>query len=131
MTFSITQNNASLPADTRDLDGDGNITEAIPFDIARNSRVNGTNVDMGAFEFVQNSAPVLSDTTLTVPENSLLNTLVGTINATDADNNPLTYSITAGNPNLDGDGISVFTINNNGQIPMADSDDKAVVISLP
>jgi len=68
-------NNASLPADSRDLDGDGNTTEAIPFDIARNPRVNGTNVDMGAFEFVQNSAPVLNDTTLTVPENSLLNTL--------------------------------------------------------
>jgi len=67
-TFIITQNNASLPADTRDLDGDSNITEAIPFDIARNPRVNGTNVD--------------------------LNTLVGTITPTDADNNPLTYSIT-------------------------------------
>ncbi len=116
-------NNASLPADSRDLDGDGNTTEAIPFDIARNPRVNGTNVDMGAFEFVQNSAPVLNDTTLTVPENSLLNTLVGTITATDADNNPLTYSITAWNPSLDGDGISAFTINNNGQIRVADPDD--------
>jgi predicted outer membrane repeat protein len=115
--------NASLPADTRDLDGDGNITEAIPLDIARNPRVNGTNVDMGAFEFTQNSAPVLNDTTLTVPENSLLNTLVGTITATDADNNPLTYNITAGNPNLDGDGISAFTINNSGQIRVADPDD--------
>jgi len=116
-------NNASLPADARDLDGDSNITEAIPLDIARNPRVNGTNVDMGAFEFVQNSAPVLNDTTLTVPENSPLNTLVGTVTATDADNNPLTYSITAGNPNLDGDGISAFTINNSGQIRVADPDD--------
>ena len=115
--------NASLPADTRDLDGDSNITEAIPLDIARNPRVNGTNVDLGAFEFAQNSAPVLNDTTLTVPENSLLNTLVGTITATDADNNPLTYNITAGNPNLDGDGISAFTINNSGQIRVADPDD--------
>ncbi|TRU55794.1 MAG: cadherin [Microcystis aeruginosa Ma_QC_C_20070823_S13] len=116
-------NNASLPADARDLDGDSNITEAIPLDIARNPRVNGTNVDMGAFEFTQNSAPVLNDTTLTVPENSLLNTLVGTVTATDADNNPLTYNITAGNPNLDGDGISAFTINNSGQIRVADPDD--------
>ncbi|NCS20482.1 MAG: cadherin [Microcystis aeruginosa G11-06] len=115
--------NASLPADTSDLDGDSNITEAIPFDIARNPRVNGTNVDLGAFEFAQNSAPVLNDTTLTVPENSPLNTLVGTITATDADNNPLTYNITAGNPNLDGDGISAFTINNSGQIRVADPDD--------
>ena len=43
---------------------------------------------------------------------------------------PLPYNITAGNPNLDGGGISAFTINNSGQIAMADSDDKAVVISL-
>ncbi|AVQ73836.1 hypothetical protein MTo_01453 [Microcystis aeruginosa NIES-1211] len=28
--------------------------------------------------------------------------------------------MTAGNPNLDGDGISAFTINNSGQIPVAD-----------
>ncbi|TRT79266.1 MAG: cadherin [Microcystis aeruginosa Ma_AC_P_19900807_S299] len=115
--------NASLPPDTRDLDGDSNITEAIPLDIVRNPRINGTNVDMGAFEFVQNSAPVLNDTTLTVPENSPLNTLVGTVTATDADNNPLTYSITAGNPNLDNDGIAAFTINNSGQIRVADPDD--------
>ncbi|MCZ8189102.1 MAG: cadherin domain-containing protein [Microcystis sp. LE19-338.1B] len=116
-------NNASLPADTRDLDKDGNTTEPLSQDLGNNPRINGTNVDMGAFEFVQNSAPVLNDTTLTVPENSPLNTLVGTITATDADNNPLTYSITAGNPNLDNDGISAFTINNSGQIRVADPDD--------
>ncbi|WP_013325039.1 beta strand repeat-containing protein [Gloeothece verrucosa] len=115
--------NAALPADTRDLDKDGNTTEAIPLDIARNPRVNGTNVDIGAYEFTPNSAPVLNDTTLTVPENSPLNTLVGTITATDADNNPLTYSITAGNPNLDGDATPAFTINNSGQIRVADPDD--------
>ncbi|NCS23875.1 MAG: hypothetical protein GPI96_04870 [Microcystis aeruginosa BS13-02] len=45
---------------------------------------------------------------------------------------PATLALTVlqGNPNLDGDGISAFTINNSGQIAMADSDDKAVVISL-
>ncbi|GCA77073.1 putative outer membrane protein pmp6 [Microcystis aeruginosa NIES-2520] len=115
--------NTSLPADTRDLDKDGNTTEPLSQDLGNNPRVNGTNVDIGAFEFVQNSAPVLNDTTLTVPENSPLNTLVGTVTATDADNNPLTYSITAGNPNLDNDGISAFTINNSGQIRVTDPDD--------
>jgi hypothetical protein len=54
-TFIITQNNASLPADTRDLDGDSNITEAIPLNIARNPRVNGTNVDLGACELLSRS----------------------------------------------------------------------------
>ncbi len=116
-------NNGFIPADTRDLDKDGNTTEPLSQDLGNNPRINGTNVDMGAFEFVQNSAPVLNDTTLTVPENSPLNTLVGTVTATDADNNPLTYSITAGNPNLDNDGISAFTINNSGQIRVTDPDD--------
>ncbi|MDB9393081.1 cadherin domain-containing protein [Microcystis aeruginosa] len=115
--------NTFLPADTRDLDKDGNTTEPLSQDLGNNPRINGTNVDMGAFEFVQNSTPVLNDTTLTVPENSPLNTLVGTVTATDADNNPLTYSITAGNPNLDNDGISAFTINNSGQIRVTDPDD--------
>jgi len=49
-------NNDLLPADTFDLDADGDTTEPIPFDLAGNARlVNGT-VDMGAYEFV---APVL------------------------------------------------------------------------
>jgi hypothetical protein len=37
-------------------------------------------------------------------------TVVGTINATDPDNNPLTYSITDGNPDTDGDNIKAFAI---------------------
>jgi hypothetical protein len=48
--------NAGLPADTTDLDGDGNTTESIPWDLDQNERlVDGDNdsnevVDMGAFE---------------------------------------------------------------------------------
>jgi len=50
-------NDAALPADTFDLDGDSNTTEAIPFDIAGNPRdVNGDQhvasiSDMSAYEF--------------------------------------------------------------------------------
>ncbi|MHC4344985.1 MAG: right-handed parallel beta-helix repeat-containing protein [Planctomycetota bacterium] len=48
--------NNSLPADIYDLDGDGNTTEPIPFDLDANSRIlDGNNdgymvVDMGAYE---------------------------------------------------------------------------------
>jgi parallel beta-helix repeat protein/predicted outer membrane repeat protein len=48
--------NNSLPADTADLDGDGNTAEPIPWDIERNARVldgdsdGNSVVDMGAYE---------------------------------------------------------------------------------
>jgi hypothetical protein len=50
-------NDAALPADTYDLDGDGNTAEPIPFDLDGNARiVDGNNdgnavVDMGAYEY--------------------------------------------------------------------------------
>ena len=39
-----------LPADTLDLDGDGNTSEALPIDLNGNPRVLGLQVDMGACE---------------------------------------------------------------------------------
>jgi parallel beta-helix repeat protein len=40
----------ALPADTADLDGDSDTTEDIPHDLDGNSRVVGSEVDMGAYE---------------------------------------------------------------------------------
>ena len=44
-------NNDLLPADEFDVDGDGDITEPIPFDLAGNARVENGTVDMGAYEY--------------------------------------------------------------------------------
>lgn len=43
-------NTALLPPDADDLDGDGNVSEPLPLDLANNARLVGGTVDMGAFE---------------------------------------------------------------------------------
>ncbi len=44
-------NSDLLPADEFDLDADGNTTEPILWDLGGNQRVQGTSVDIGAFEY--------------------------------------------------------------------------------
>ncbi|WP_161808363.1 PKD domain-containing protein [Zhouia amylolytica] len=58
-------NNANLPTDSFDLDGDGNTTESIPYDIAGEDRVQNTTVNIGAYEGVV-SCPYPTATTLYV-----------------------------------------------------------------
>ncbi|MDZ7717254.1 MAG: hypothetical protein U5K72_00330 [Balneolaceae bacterium] len=49
-----TGSNSDIPADTPDLDGDGDTSEPIPFDIMGDNRIsdNSSTVDLGAFEGV-------------------------------------------------------------------------------
>jgi len=50
-----------LPADITDVDGDGDIDEPIPLDLAGGTRVLGTGVDMGAYEFAPPPIPTVSE----------------------------------------------------------------------
>jgi len=50
---------AALPADSFDLDGDGNTSEALPIDALGNARAAGNSVDIGAVQV--NAPPVLGN----------------------------------------------------------------------
>ncbi|ERN42465.1 cadherin domain protein [Rubidibacter lacunae KORDI 51-2] len=71
-----------------------------------------------------NEPPVVADDTFSVPEASANGTFVGTVVATDPDDDALTFAIASGNVDADGDGIAAFAIDEStGDITVADSDD--------
>ncbi|MCE2781846.1 cadherin domain-containing protein, partial [Limnohabitans sp.] len=71
-----------------------------------------------------NSSPTLSSKTLSLAENSVATTAVGALTATDPEGDSLTYSITAGNTDVDGDGKAAFAINTStGAVTVNDAGD--------
>jgi uncharacterized delta-60 repeat protein len=61
-----------------------------------------------------NEPPVIpANQTFSIPENSLANTAVGTLSASDPEHNTLTYSIASGSPS------NPFSINSSGQITVS------------
>jgi hypothetical protein len=92
------------------------------------NRLNERNVitDKDAPGNPGSSQPTVEDATFSVKENSAEGTLIGNVNANDPDEDLgdiLSYSITNGNLDVDGDGNSAFSINNSGEIVVNDSDD--------
>ncbi len=100
---------------------DVTVTDASGLSDAAVVTVNLTNMDDPGV----NERPEAQDATFTLPENSPNNTTVGSVSATDIDaGDTLTYSITAGNSNPDGDSNPAFVINSTtGMITVNDHDD--------
>jgi phospholipase/lecithinase/hemolysin len=68
-------------------------------------------------------APVVPDQSFDLVENRPEGFVVGVVEATDLDEDELTFAIASGNPDLDGDGISAFRINDDGEILVNDRGD--------
>ncbi len=100
--------NASIPADSGDLDGDSDTTEALPVDLGNKVRTFRQVVDMGAYEFDQNRPPVITfgggeeTTAITLDEGQ---DSVATITAQDPDTGDvLTFTL------LGGADVALFSI---------------------
>lgn len=144
LTYSFTETN------DRDDDGDpafvideetGTITvfdeDELNFEVNPSFALLLTVVDVGGLADTAtitinltnvNEAPIAQDATFSIFENSLVDTAVGRVVATDPDaGDVLTYSITAGNTDVDGDGNLAFAIDSEtGEITVKDTDDQNV-----
>lgn len=127
LTFTITAGNDlgafALDASTGDLtvldstslDFETNPTFMLTVEVYDGDLTASATVEVDLTDVVENTAPSIGDQLFTLDENSAAGTVVGTVVATDADGNSLTYSITAGN-DLGGFAIGLTT----GQLTVAD-----------
>lgn len=98
-----------LPQDSHDLDNDGDTSELLPIDISGFLRIQGSGLDLGAYEFASDGGVVNNSPIFTSPTNYMINegtTAVGQVTATDADGDTISYSIVTGSNDA-----ALFSIN--------------------
>ncbi len=98
---------AFVPADSTDQDGDFNVLEVLPYDLARNPRVRGAAVEAGAFAFFNRPSTDITLSSGSIAENLPAGTTVGTLATVDPDGGTFTYSLVEGAGAADN---SLFTL---------------------
>ncbi len=123
--FRIDENSDTLLVnDSDDLDFEKNPQFDLSVSVSDNSGDSDTATITINLQDEFDETPSIEDATFSVRENSAAGTVIGAVEAEDSDRDDvLSYSITTGNLDVDGDGSSAFIINSNGEIIVNDRDD--------
>ncbi|MFH1498355.1 MAG: cadherin repeat domain-containing protein [Verrucomicrobiota bacterium] len=89
-------NPALVPADSTDLDGDGNVAESMPLDLQGEPRIANGTVDAGAFAFINHPATAITLSNADAAENQPAGLTVGTLGTLDPDGGTNAYTLVAG-----------------------------------
>ena len=112
----------SVAADGSESDNDslapvisGNGAFVAYYSFATNLVTDDSNAATDVFLSRLNRSPVVEGSTMTVPEDAPVGTVVGTVTASDPEGDPLSYAITGGDPD------SLFTVAADGEVTTAGS----------
>ncbi|MGJ3236366.1 cadherin domain-containing protein, partial [Marivirga sp.] len=117
-TFHINSSSGEITvSDNTLLDFESNPTFDLTISVDDgNSGTASATITINVNDIIENNSPIIADQTFSIDENSSNGTSVGTVQASDLDDDPLTYNITAGNIG------NTFHINSSsGEITVSDN----------
>ncbi|NLR91399.1 cadherin domain-containing protein [Flammeovirga agarivorans] len=103
-------------ADNTPLDFETNPSFKLTIQVSDGEFTDEASIIINLNDIDENTAPSISDTTFSINENSAVSSVVGTVSASDPEEDDLTFSIVSGN------GLGAFQINSNtGEISVNDN----------